>query len=286
MSDSFLMNPRRRPAPEPKRRKVLVTGAAGNIGSYFARHGCDRYELTLMVRPGETADSINEFGTCVEAELADLDGLKDACRGIDTVVHLAASARPDTVWDELLANNIVGTYNLFVAAHAAGCRRVIFASSIHAVSGYPVRRQVHADDPVNPGDLYGVSKCFGESMGRYMAQQQGLSCIVLRIGAFQPLEQARKPENAFLLDAFVSERDMHQLLCRCIDDEDLQFAIFNGLSGNTFNRMDISEARELIGYEPQDDLSRENPLLQNIGLDVPRTHSEQDGQKPGIREQL
>jgi uronate dehydrogenase len=64
----------------------------------------------------------------------------------------------------------VGLINVFGAAADAGCRRVVLASSIHAVSGYPAGYQIHADDPVNPGDLYGVSKCFGEAMGRMMAE--------------------------------------------------------------------------------------------------------------------
>src|SRR5207237_718422 len=114
-----------------------------------------------------------------------------ACAGIDTVLHLAASASPSSTWDVVLNANIVGTYHAFVAAKVARCRRVIYASSIHAVSGYPADVQVHTTDPVNPGDLYGVSKCFGEAMARYMAEQEGLSAIALRIGGFQPASFAK-----------------------------------------------------------------------------------------------
>src|SRR3712207_7646535 len=83
-------------------------------------------------------------------------------------------------------------YHTFVAAKAAGCRRVIYASSIHAVSGYPSDVQVKTSEPVNPGDLYGVTKCFGEALGRYMAEKEGLSVIALRIGAFQAPEAVLK----------------------------------------------------------------------------------------------
>ena len=107
-----------------------------------------------------------------------------------------ARRRPQTLWSRaVLQNNVVGTYHLFAAAKAAGCRRVVYASSIHAVSGHPPDAQVGPDDPVNPGDLYGVSKCFGEALARYMAEQEGLSAIAVRIGAAQPPEWQRDPKR-------------------------------------------------------------------------------------------
>src|SRR5579884_4151159 len=133
------------------RRHVLVTGAAGRIGSYFAEHSHDRYELRLMVRGDEEGiDRIRPYGEVVTADLSDLAALKTACAGIDTVVHMAGDPDPSATWNDLLDANIIGTYNIFVAAKAAGCRRVIHASSIHAVSGYPPDVQVRTNDPVNP----------------------------------------------------------------------------------------------------------------------------------------
>jgi NAD(P)-dependent dehydrogenase (short-subunit alcohol dehydrogenase family) len=287
MADSFAYRPGARPRPPRHRRRVLVTGASGNIGSYFAEHCHERYDLRLMFQPGDDRPEMGRFGQLVWADLGDRAALAEACRGMDTVLHLAAAAGPETPWETLLEANIVGTYNVFVAAKAADCRRVIYASSIHAISGYPPGRQVQADDPVNPGDLYGVSKCFGEAMARYMAQQQGLSSIVLRIGAFQPLEAARQPESIPMLDAFVSPRDLAHLIELCIDDDTLQFAILQALSDNAFNRMDITEAKELLGYAPVDDFTREHPDLRHLEIaEKLQTHSEQGGQEPGIREEL
>jgi nucleoside-diphosphate-sugar epimerase len=284
---AILRSGARERAGEGVRRAVLVTGAAGNIGSWFAEHCHRRYDLTLMIRPGEDGRPLERFSRTVAADLADLEGLGEVCRGVDTVLHLAGAAGPETPWETLLQANIIGTYNIHVAARAAGCRRLIYASSIHAVSGYPAGRQVRSDDPVNPGDLYGVSKCFGEAMGRYMAEQQQLSVVVLRIGAFQPPEAARAWDSVSMLDAFVSQRDLAQLIERCIDDERLQFAVFNGLSNNTFNRLDITDARELVGYAPEDDFLREHPGLRDLELaERLHTHSERSGQSPGIREDL
>jgi hypothetical protein len=214
--------------------------------------------------------------------------MKELCRGVDTVLHLAASASPSSTWDEILPANIIGTYNIFVAAKSAACRRVIYASSIHAVSGYPADVQVKTSDPVNPGDLYGVSKCFGEALARYCAEKENLSAIALRIGAFQPIETAQDESNVGLLDAFVSQRDLNQLIIKCIDAEHIQWAVFNGLSNNRFKRLDLSDARELVGYEPEDDLAEENPQLEPTELaeDV-RAHSKADeSQKSGLREDV
>jgi nucleoside-diphosphate-sugar epimerase len=129
------------------RRKVLVTGAAGNIGAYFAEHAPDRYELRLMVHQiDEDAEALKQFGEVVAGDLGDLEGLKRLCEGIDTVVHMAGDPSPSAVWEDLLEANIVGTYNMCIAAKAAGCRRVIYASSIHAVSGYPSDVQVKTSE--------------------------------------------------------------------------------------------------------------------------------------------
>lgn len=271
------------------RRRVLVTGAAGRIGSYFAEHSREKYELRLMVRGDEERiDAIRAFGEVVTANLSDMERLKEVCADIDTVVHLAANPSSSATWSDLLESNIVGTYNLFAAAKAADCRRVIFASSIHAISGYPADVQVRTNDPVNPGDIYGVSKCFGEALARYMAEQEGLSAIAIRIAAFQPLETARGPRGVSIMDAFVSHRDLHQLIEKCIDVENLRFAIVHGLSDNRFKRMDISDARDLVGYAPQDDLADENPRLKDLRLsETVKAHNVSDpGQKSGLREDV
>lgn len=270
-------------------RTVLVTGSSGEIGSAFSREAARRYDLRLLVRPGDAkAADIREFGTVVEGDLADLDRMKAFCTGIDTIVHLAAEPDPSAVWSDLLESNIIGAYNLFVAAKAAGCRRVVFASSIHAVSGYPTEVQVKTTEPVNPGDLYGVTKCFGEALGRYMAEQEGVSVICIRIGAFTSRADARTPALMPMLDAFVSPRDLQQLIELAIEAEDIRFAVVHGISDNCFKRLDISDARTLLGYAPRDDFSRINPATQDLNLgEVIAGHNLSDErQESGLREEL
>ncbi len=249
-------------------KQVLVTGAAGRIGSYFAEQTHGRYQLRLMVRGDEPGiEKLGAWGEVVTADLADLDKLKEVCAGIDAIVHLAGDPDPNALWSDLLGTNIVGTYHLFAAAKAAGVRRVVYASSIHAVSGYPADVQVKTSEPVNPGDLYGVSKCFGEALCRYMAEKEGVSAVAVRIGAFLPTEAVQKEQGLDVLDAFVSQRDLTQLLQKCIDAEDLPFAILHGLSDNRFKRLDISDARRLVGYVPQDDSLTEMPGLRELHLE-------------------
>ena len=294
MGSSFVITravvPTTEPPEQTASRRVLVTGAAGRIGSYFAEHGHAKYQLRLTdLEFGEAKERVGAWGELMEGELGDLAFLKRACEGIDTVVHLAGNPQGGASWPELLQANIIGTYHVCAAAKAAGCRRIIYASSIHAVSGYPPDVQVKTSEPVNPGDLYGVSKCFGEALGRYVSSQEGVSFIALRIGAFQPLQKAQDPNQLTMLDHFVSHRDLDQLIHRCIDaDDSLRFAVFHGLSENRFKRLDISDARDLLGYAPMDDFTEVNPRLKDLhlGETISRVTQTGDGSPSGMREEL
>jgi UDP-glucose 4-epimerase len=286
MPEAFSLFPSNSNTPAGDRRKVLISGAGGNIGRYFCEHNQGRYDLRLGVHSPDERKGIESFGDTVQLDITDLSSLQSACKDIHTVVHLAGDPSPTADWASLLPVNIVGTYNTFVAARDAGCRRVIFASSIHAISGYPEDVQVKSNDPVNPGDLYGVSKCFGEALARYFAEQEGVSAIALRIGGFQPRSVAKGETGVQMLDAWVSQRDLFQLICRCIDADHLKFAIFSGLSDNRFKRMDIDDARQLVGYAPVDDSTEINQELAALNLgDRVSSHSVADGAPSGAKPQ-
>src|SRR5690606_24251290 len=108
--------------------------------------------------PGDSdAKTLERWGEVVEANLDDRARLIELCQGMDTVIHLAADPSPNAGWNSLLESNIVGTYNVMSAARVAGVKRVVYASSIHAVSGYPPDVQVKTSEPVNLGDPYGVT---------------------------------------------------------------------------------------------------------------------------------
>lgn len=235
------------------RRRVLLTGGAGSIATGFARAAADEYDFTLLDLPGRFDDRHAALGSLVETDVADIAALRDAMRGVDTVVHLAGERRPGAAWSTLLPANIVGTYNTVTAALAAGCRRFVYASSVHAVSGYPAGEQIRESDPVLPADLYGVTKCFGEALGAYVAAREGLSFAALRIGAFQPTERLSEPESGWILRDFCAPDDLYELLRRVIEKEDLDFAVYNAISGNRFGRLSMAKAREELGFVPEYD---------------------------------
>src|SRR5260370_28447669 len=167
-------------------RKVLLTGAAGRVGSAFREYAGDRYWLRLADRAIEKlADARSEGQEVFEFDIADLEACKMACKDIDTVIHLAADPSPEaTFYESLLDNNVKGVYNIFRAAKDQGCRRVIFASSIHAVEAYPLDTQIHPCMPVRPADMYGVCKRFGEAVQSYFSYDQRLSSIAIRLAPF------------------------------------------------------------------------------------------------------
>lgn len=233
-------------------RHILLTGAAGRIGTAFRDHVGDRYRLRLGVHhPEKLGDPCGH--EVYPLEISDLDACRAACAGMDVVVHLAGCPSPGAdFYETLLDSNVKGPYNILRAAADQGCRRVVLASSVQAVVGYPLDVQVHTDSPVRPLNMYGVCKCFTEAAAHCFASVEGLSCIVVRIGTFES-DWVKRAANARNLSTFVSRRDMSQLLMRCIETPGVSFAIVHGVSDNRFKFLDLTDTRQVLGYRPQDD---------------------------------
>jgi nucleoside-diphosphate-sugar epimerase len=238
----------------------LLTGAAGGIGQAFFRAARDRYSFRLadrVVIAAEALEGDEQNHEATQLDLVELDACEQACDQIDTVVHLAADANPAApFYESLLDNNIKATYNIFRAARDQGCRRVIFASSAWVMGGYAPDVQLPPEASLRPVNLYGVSKCFGEAVAAYFAQTEGLSSIVVRIGSYDDGSEQnwlRAAPHVRELAAYVSARDLHQLLAYCIEAPDVTFAIVHGVSENRFKRLDLTSTRALLGYAPQDD---------------------------------
>lgn len=234
-------------------RAILLTGAAGNIGRAFRRLAGDRYRLRLSgIEPVQLAP--REQAETVVLDVSDPTACRAACRGIDTVIHLAADPSPRAgFYESLLENNVKGVYNIYRASADQGVRRVIFASSVHAVGGYVAGFQPHADSAPRPANLYGASKAFGEAIGSVFAAQEGLTNIAIRIGAFDNPPEDRDKPDPVAASAFVSPRDLTQLIERCIVADLTGFHVVHGLSNNRLTAFDISSTRALVGYAPQDD---------------------------------
>lgn len=234
--------------------RILVTGGCGKIGSYFVRFATDKYMIRVVDKVNWDVNHLGAFsGESLVADLQELDACRRACEGMDRVIHLAADPSPEASFeDSLLGNNIVATYNMFQAAREAGCRRFIFASSVHAMSAYPRDVQIKVNMPVRPGNLYGVTKCFGEALAAHFALNEGLPSIAIRIGAYVFPEH---PEDLLPQeqDAFLSPDDFNDLLIRCLETPKITFAIAHAISDNQFKRIDLTETREMLGYQPKED---------------------------------
>ena len=226
-------------------RRVLITGAAGAIGSALRAGLRGVYPLLRLadIRPLAAPTPREE---CVTADLCDFTAVASMMDRIDCVVHLGGVPR-EGPWDAILDNNIIGTYNVFEAARQCGVKRVVFASSNHVIGYYRAGKTLGTEEPPRPDSRYGVSKVFGEALGRLYADKHGLSVACLRIGSFR-----ERPQNARQLATWISPRDMVQLARCCIDAPDYRFLVLYGVSGNSRSRWRNPAAR-LIGYQPQDD---------------------------------
>jgi uronate dehydrogenase len=223
--------------------RLVVTGAAGNIGSAM-RSGLAGQAAVLRLMditpleagPGEEV---------IQGDIRNLQDARRALAGCDAVVHLAAIAH-EAEFEEILDTNIRGTFNVFEAARLEGCRRVVFASSNHAIGFYPVGETIGVDVPVRPDTHYGVSKVFGESLGRLYHDRHGLEVVCLRIGAFLP-----EPESPRHLSIWLSHGDAVRLVRRSLGAPDVGFLIVYGTSDNrrSWWRRD---GWDRLGYEPQD----------------------------------
>jgi nucleoside-diphosphate-sugar epimerase len=233
------------------KRKVLITGAAGRIGSFITAQWVDRYDLVLTdVRaPKET------FGFPFhQVNLSEFDAVRPLLDGIDTVVHLGADPSMEAPWESLLPNNLIATHNVFESAHQANCRRVIFASSVNAVFGYPRDIQVKLDMPIRPINLYGATKVWGEGVASSYACSTNLSCISLRFGWVVDRNSPQIMLGHEYLDIAFTYEDLTLLVAGAIDaPDDLKLGVFHGISNNHWKRLDISEGTRLLGYHPQDD---------------------------------
>jgi uronate dehydrogenase len=223
-------------------KRVLLTGAAGGVGTWLRRLLKPVYpELRLsdIATPANLA-SDEPF---VPADLAVLDQVEAAVDGMEGIIHLGGFS-VEGPWETILQANIIGCYNLFEAARRKGVKRVVFASSNHAVGFYPRVRRIGSDVTVRPDSRYGVSKAFGEALGGLYADKHGLGVLCLRIGNVgdAPVDRRR-------LAIWVSPEDLAQLVRIGLEHPDLRFEIFYGASFNERSWWDNGRAYT-HGYRP------------------------------------
>jgi nucleoside-diphosphate-sugar epimerase len=246
---------------------VLVTGADGHIGRIFREH----YGATYHLRLTDRRVSAPAGADMVVADLTDYGAMLAMVRGVDAVVHLAAATGIFEPWSSVLPNNIEATYNVFEAAREVGVPKVVFASSHHAC-GFALGDEgtCGPDAPARPDGLYGVSKVFGEALGRLYADRHGLSVICLRIGwchggddpasrrAMVRQMQRKHPKLPYgareQVGLWISNPDMAQLI-HCSLQANVDYGVYYAASDNKPAILDITRAREDLGYAPEDSVN-------------------------------
>ncbi|HEX3549962.1 MAG TPA: NAD(P)-dependent oxidoreductase [Candidatus Elarobacter sp.] len=247
--------------------KIAVTGSAGTIGTPLCADLARDHDVVR----------IDLHDADVVADTRDVDALERAFAGCETVIHLAGIPDVEASWEDVLGPNIAGTYAAFEAARRAHAKRVIFASSNHAVGMYEVDNLpgiyetaagmvVRTDAPLRPDSLYGVWKVFGEALGRYYSDTHGLQVTCVRIGSITKANDPRDPsvanssgwlpltvEQKFKRYAatWMSQADFARLV-RAILAKDVPFAIVYGVSDNATRFWDLEPGRAIFGFWPQD----------------------------------
>src|SRR5215471_10035248 len=239
---------------------ILITGAAGDVGSRLRKllKGVySRLRISDIRKPADLRTD-EEF---ITADLADYEQVKNITVGVDGIVHLGGYSI-EGPWETIHKSNIVGCYNLFEAAYRSGVKRVVFASSNHAVGFYPRDQKIGVDVTVRPDSRYGVSKAFGEAVGAFYADKHGLRVTCIRIGNVndKPLDKRR-------LSIWIKPEDLAQLIRIGLEHPDIRFEIFFGASDNDRAWWDNSEAAR-YGYRPQgrSEESRDSALAADAKL--------------------
>ena len=229
-------------------KKLVLTGAAGRLASYL------RQPLTQLCEQLVSSDLVENIGKLFPGEVyqradlanySDIDALLD---GADMVVHFGAIA-DEAPFETLLGPNIIGAYNIWEAAHRRKLRRVVYASSIHAVGMHKRQDFIGVDAPHRPDTYYGLTKCFAEDLARLYWDKRGVEAVCLRIIS------AAQVTNARALGTWLSYDDLIQLVVRAIDTPTTGFTIVYGVSNNDRVPVDNRQA-SYLGYRPKDNAER------------------------------
>jgi uronate dehydrogenase len=234
--------------------KIVLTGARGALGSALREplsRMCNELLSTDILGPPEALGPNESYE---RADVARLDEVEPLLAGADMVVHFAAIA-DERPFEVLWGPNFLGAYAVWEAAHRQGLRRVVYASSIHAVGMWETSAGIDTDAPHRPDTFYGLSKCFAEDLGRMYWEKRGLEAVCLRI-----LSATEEPRNTRALGTWLSRGDLVRLVERAVDAPVVGFTVAYGVSANARAPVSNRKAGHL-GYRPQDDAEAWAPAI-------------------------
>ena len=224
--------------------RVLITGAGGGIGRSLRESLREVYPVLRVsdrvpLAPARGAEEVDQ------TEFGDMAAVERMVAGVDGIIHLGGISG-ENEWGAILHSNIIGIYNLFEAARRARVKRIVVATSNHAVGFYPRDRRIDHRVVPRPDSRYGVSKAFAEVLASLYADKHGIGFLCTRIGNFgpQPIDKRR-------LSIWISPRDYTQLVRIGLEHPDIRYEIVYGVSNNRRSWYDNSNAVRL-GYQPQD----------------------------------
>jgi len=224
--------------------KLVLTGAAGRLGSFL------REPLTTLCNELVSSDLADDLGklypgeSYLKADLANYDEIHALLEGADMVVHFGAIG-DEATFDQILGPNIIGAYNIWEAAYQHGLRRVVYASSIHAVGMHKRQDFIGTDAPHRPDTYYGLAKCFAEDLASMYWDKRGLESVCMRILSCAQVNNTRS------LGTWLSYDDLIQMVTRAIDTPTTRFSLVYGVSNNDRAPVDNAKA-SFLGYRPKD----------------------------------
>ena len=247
-------------------KKIVLTGAAGRLGSYL-REPLSKLADELVTTDIIDVGALYEGETFIKADLADLTAMEAVIKGADMVVHFGAIG-DEAPFEDLLGPNFIGAYNVWEAAYRHGVKRVVYASSIHAVGMYPKNEFIGTDVVHRPDTFYGLAKCFAEDLGRMYWEKRGLESVHMRILSCAQVNNARA------LGSWLSYDDLIQMVTRAIETPVTGFAVIYGVSNNDRAPVDNALA-SFLGYRPKDNAEQ---FAAEVLADMPEPDPTDPGQ--------
>jgi uronate dehydrogenase len=231
--------------PTIPEKPVLLTGASGALGRQLARAlSAEGWTLRLTdISP--FPDPLPTKSSFTRADLNDGVAILRLTEGCGAILHFGGISveRP---FEEVLGPNIRGLYHVYEAARREGAR-VVFASSNHSIGFHERGETIDADTQFLPDSYYGLSKAYGELMGRLYWFKHGVESVFVRIGSCFP-----EPVDARMLATWLSYADLARLMQRCVLTEKVELSVIWGTSNNARMTWWRNDDREKLGWAPCD----------------------------------